>query len=101
MVISKEEAKQKILEYRAKRTGRFFSAQFIKKDGSYRFMTCRFSVRRWKTPEGIKELAGTGKQWDPKQQAIQVFDVNARGWRSISTDRLVKLIIDKQEYTVV
>lgn len=101
MIITKEEAKQKLLDYRASKKGHFFSAQFEKADKTYRFMTCRFSVRRWKTATGVQELTGTGKQWDPSVQAIQVWDVQKRAHRSISTDRLVKLKIDGQEYTVI
>lgn len=100
MEITKAQAKSKLLEYRDSKKGHFFSAKFQKTDGTFRHMTCRFAVRRWKTATGTKELPGT-RPWDPTSQAIPVWDAQLRAYRSISTDRLIALKIDGQEYTVV
>ena len=93
MYITKEEAKELLLQHRRVGKGRFFSAVFVKKDKTYRRMLGRFGVRKY--------LRGTGSQWDESHQALQLWDAHKRQYRSVSTDTLFKLRIDGVDYDVI
>lgn len=97
MTITKDEAKQLLLKFRKEGKGRFFSALFVKKDKSYRHMLGRFGVRKWKGGE----VKGTGQQWDEAHQAIQVWDAQKQEYRSISTERLIRMKLDGTVYEVM
>tara|TARA_R110000751_G_scaffold254510_1_gene354016 strand:+ start:394 stop:672 length:279 start_codon:yes stop_codon:yes gene_type:complete len=66
-------------------TGRIFSVQFVKKDGTMRDMVCRKGVRK-----GVK---GTGAGWG--QGALKplrtVFDMQKAAFRTIPIDRVVRV----------
>lgn len=75
--------------------GKYFSVDFIKKDGSLRSMTCQLGekeLHRGINP--IKHLA----------QYITVCEVNAQGktlFKNINTDTMRKLTISGSTYQVV
>ena len=71
--------------------GKIFSANFTKSDGSQRVMNCRVGVQ--------KDLKGLGLQYDRrKARNIIVWDMNAKGYRTIKTDRLKWIRIGGQKF---
>lgn len=63
------------------KTGKIFSANFTKKDGTERTMVCRTGVS--------KDLKGKGLGYDAKaKRNLIVFDMNKGDYRTISVDRL-------------
>ena len=80
-------------------TGKVFSANFIKKDGTERTMSCRTGV--------VKHVKGKGRNFDPiTANLIPVCDMNllAKGmeehsYRFISFDRLNWIQIEGEIYT--
>lgn len=72
-------------------TGKIFSANFTKADGSERTMSCRVGVQ--------KNLKGKGLQYDRrKARNLIVWDMNANGYRTIKTDRLNWIRIEGETY---
>lgn len=72
-------------------TGKIFSANFTKADGSERTMSCRVGVR--------KNLKGVGLKYDAsKAHNIVVWDMNANDYRTIKTDRLNWIKIEGEKY---
>ena len=72
-------------------TGKIFSANFTKADGSERTMSCRVGVQ--------KDLKGVGLQYDRrKARNLIVWDMNANGYRTIKTDRLNWIQIEGDKY---
>jgi len=72
-------------------TGKIFSANFTKADGSERTMSCRVGVQ--------KDLKGKGLQYDRrKARNLIVWDMNANGYRTIKTDRLNWIRIEGETY---
>lgn len=60
-----------------KTRGRFFSVEFLKKDGSPRKMVCRHGVRKY--------VNGTGMSYTPAKFGLMtVFDVQKKGYRMIN-----------------
>ena len=73
-------------------SGKIFSANFTKADGSERTMSCRVGVQ--------KDLKGKGLQYDRrKARNLIVWDMNANGYRTIKTDRLNWIRIEGDTYT--
>ena len=73
-------------------SGKIFSANFTKADGSQRTMSCRVGVQ--------KDLKGKGLQYDRrKARNLIVWDMNANGYRTIKTDRLNWIRIEGDTYT--
>ena len=73
--------------------GKIFSAGFTKKDGSFRVMNCRRGV--------VKHLKGGTLKFDPQEkQLIPVYDMNAKGYRSIPFDRLHWVQINGETITI-
>jgi len=71
--------------------GKVFSAIFIKKDGSERTMNCRTQVSK-----GVK---GVGLKFDPTNyNLVQVYDMNAKGFRFINLNTLKALQISGKAY---
>lgn len=60
--------------------GKFFSVQFIKKDGTIRNMTARIDVKK-----GVK---GTGHAVSLESMVMRVYDVQKRAFRSIPLNRI-------------
>ena len=72
-------------------TGKIFSANFTKADGSKRTMSCRVGVQ--------KNLKGVGLKYDrTKAHNLIVWDMNANGYRTIKTDRLNWIQIEGDKY---
>lgn len=73
--------------------GRVFGAEFIKKNGDYRKMTCRLNVKKY--------LKGGGRAYDPdKYNLVFVFDMANNGYRCIPIDRLQRITHNKEVYNV-
>ena len=72
-------------------SGKIFSANFTKADGTERTMSCRVGVQ--------KDLKGKGLQYDRrKARNLIVWDMNANGYRTIKTDRLNWIQIEGEKY---
>ena len=72
-------------------TGKIFSANFTKADGSERTMSCRVGVQ--------KDLKGKGLKYDRrKARNLVVWDMNANVYRTIKTDRLNWIQIEGERY---
>lgn len=68
--------------------GKFFSAEFIKKDGSVRFMLCRNGVK--------KGLKGGELKYNPRERGnAVVWDVKKSAYRTIPLSRVIKLKTNK------
>jgi len=72
-------------------SGKIFSANFTKADGSERVINCRVGVQ--------KNLKGVGIKYDTrKAHNLIVWDMNAEGYRTIKTDRLNWIRVQGAEY---
>ena len=72
-------------------SGKIFSANFTKANGSERVINCRVGVQ--------KNLKGVGIKYDTrKAHNLIVWDMNAEGYRTIKTDRLNWIRIQGKEY---
>ena len=72
-------------------SGRIFSANFTKADGTLRTMNCRVGVQ--------KNLKGVGMKYDTrKARNIIVWDMASNGYRTIKTDRLNWIQIQGNKY---
>ena len=60
--------------------GKFFTCFFVKKDGTLRKMTARVGVK--------KGLANTGFIREEKDNLVWVYDITAKGYRTINLDTL-------------
>jgi hypothetical protein len=88
--ITKRQAKNLIF----KTKGEFFSAQFIKKDGTLRDMVCRLGVTKY--------LKGGSLAFDPSERGlVVVFEMNVEGYRMINVNSLIQLKIAGQVYKIV
>ena len=68
----------------ASSNGRFFGCKFIKKDGTVRTMNARRGVKKHLKP------GGKPRNYSPAQHHnLIVWDRNAKGYRTINTDRLI------------
>ena len=66
------------------KSGRFFSAEFVKKDGSTRKILARTGVKKYVT--------GKGKAWSPSERGyVSVYDVQKKEYRLINTKTLTKI----------
>ena len=73
---------------------REFSCLFLKRDGSFREMRCKYGYRD-------ESLTGEGLKYDPKDfDLIIVWDVESAGYRSFHIGRLLELKLDGEEYTI-
>jgi len=69
--------------------GTFFSAKFIKRDGSTRVMLCRNGVK--------KGLKGGTLKYNPRERGnAVVWDLNKSAYRTIPLARVTKLKINKK-----
>ena len=75
-----------------KTKGTFFSAEFIKKDGSVRFMLCRNGVKK-----GLK--GGTLKYNARERGNAVVWDVKKSAYRTIPLDRVVSICANGLKYS--
>ena len=73
--------------------GRFFSAIFIKKDGTLRTMNCRLGVKKY--------LKGGELRFSPsKKGLVVVFDVDKKEYRMININTTQSLKVNGEEYYV-
>lgn len=71
--------------------GLFFTVEFIKKDGSTRLMNCRTGVKKYLSDNGKKI-----KLTSPIDNGIlRVYDLQAKGYRSINIDTIKKINYNK------
>jgi hypothetical protein len=64
--------------------GKFFSVEFIKKDNTIRKMNCRTGVKKYLVSNGRKI-----KTTAPLENGIlKVYDLGAKGYRSINIDTI-------------
>lgn len=74
-----------------KKSGRFFGAEFIKKDRTIRIMNARFAVKKY--------LKGSGLKFDPfKKGLMVVFDRTKKEYRMINKNTLVYITYAKVRY---
>ena len=73
--------------------GKVFSLQFVKKDGSQRVMNCRLGVSK-----GVK---GTGYQINNRIPVKRVFDMNAKGFRSINLSTISWIKTGGVKYDII
>ena len=70
-----------------------FSAEFVKKDGTLRHITCRLQVK--------KGVTGKGMAYSPaEKKLLTVFDMEKDGFRMIALDTIKKITIRGQEYKI-
>jgi hypothetical protein len=74
--------------------GRFFTAVFKKQDGSKRVMNGRTGVKRY-----LK--GGVNRVVKPSNSYITMFDVHARGYRTLNLATLEELHLNGAVYKVV
>ena len=60
--------------------GKFFTCFFVKKDGTLRKMTARVGVK--------KGLTNSGFVREEKENLVCVYDIAAKGYRTINLDTL-------------
>ena len=72
--------------------GKIFSLVFIKRStGTERHMTCRLGV--------TKHLRGGNRAYDPAQHnLLNVFDMDAKGYRSIPVEAIQRLSVGGQTF---
>lgn len=71
--------------------GLFFTVEFIKKDGTIRKMNCRTGVKKYLSNNGKKI-----KLSSPIDNGIlRVYDIHAKGYRSINLDTIKKINYNK------
>ena len=87
MKIKKNIAKEMIYNLR----GRFFSATFIKKDGSVRHMTCR---------TGVAKYVKGNKPSYSYDHLVRVWDSQVQDYRFINIDTLIGLRMNGESYYV-
>jgi hypothetical protein len=76
----------------AAQSGKFFAATFRKADGSMRRMLCRGGVKRY--------LKGGVNPHNAHPENVVVWDVQAKGYRTIPTTRLQSITFKGNTYHV-
>jgi len=71
--------------------GKFFSVAFRKKDDSIRLMNCRTGVKKY-----LK--GGENKVEAPGRPYVTVFDVQAKGYRTVNVDTIQSVKINGKIY---
>ncbi len=75
--------------------GRIFSVRFVKKDGSIRNMVCRKAVRK-----GVKGVREGWNARSAKGRPLRtVFDMNKAAFRTIPTDRILRVRVNGEVYS--
>jgi hypothetical protein len=64
--------------------GKFFTVNFIKKDGSLRVMNCRLGVK--------KHLKGGVSNLDAEKY-LTVYDMQAEGYRAVNLSTIVSVVV--------
>ena len=87
--INRNKAKELIKDSK----GKIFAATFTKKDGSHRLMNARLK----------KYISKTGRKAPYKAEKydlIPIYDMKAKGWRSLNLNTLLTLSINKNKYII-
>ena len=61
--------------------GKFFTVEFVKNDGSHRKMVARMGVK--------KGLVGAGRSKPLAENLVCVYDVQAKGYRTVNCDKVL------------
>ena len=89
MKISRDDVEQIIKSSK----GKFFSAIFIKKDGTLRTMNCRLGVKKY--------LKGGTLKFNPSNKGLVVVcDMQKKAYRMININTIQYLKIGRKEYHV-
>jgi hypothetical protein len=87
--IDKETAKELIFGTK----GKFFTVKFIKLDGSERVMNARLGVKKY--------LKGGTLKYNPEDfNYITVYDMGAKGYRTVNANTIQNLKIGNNEYVI-
>jgi len=87
--IDKETAKELIFGTK----GKFFTVKFIKLDGSERVMNARLGVKKY--------LKGGTLKYNPEEfNYITVYDMGAKGYRTVNANTIQNLKIGNNEYVI-
>jgi hypothetical protein len=79
------------LDLASLRSGKIFSVQFVKRDGSVRAMLARTGVK--------KHLKGGELKYNPAEcNKLVVWSFDSKGYRTINTDAILKLKHDGDMY---
>ena len=74
-------------------SGKFFTCEFIKKDGSNRVINCRTGVQKY--------TKGKGMSFDPMAKSLlSVYDIQKKGYRFINLSTLIWVQISGVKYWV-
>ena len=74
-------------------SGKIFTAQFIKKDGSRRLINCRTNVSKYTN--------GKGLNFDPiARNLLTVYDLKKKDYRFINLSTLISVKIGGKEYFI-
>jgi len=74
-------------------SGKIFTAQFIKKDGSRRLMNCRTNVKKFTN--------GKGLSFDPiARNLLPVYDLKVKDYRFINLSTLISVTIKGKKYFI-
>jgi len=74
-------------------TNKIFYVEFVKKDGTFREMKCRFDVK--------KHLKGGELAFDPEEKGLfVVFDMDSGGYRMINKTTIKKVKAEGQEIII-
>ena len=77
-----------------KRSGSFFGAKFVKKDGSVRIMNCRAGVK--------KHLKGGTLKFNPFEKGLLVvFDTHKKEYRMVNLNTLLEIHFGGVRYVFV
>lgn len=88
------ETRQTLLKLIENLNGKFFTVEFVKKDGTLRKMNCRTGVKKYLSNNGK-----TIKITRPIDNGIlRVFDVKKDAYRSINLDTVKKINLNKASY---
>lgn len=71
------------------KSGRVFTATFVKKDGTTRDMNCRLGV--------VKHLAGGESTTAHKDNLLTVYDMQSSGYRCINLDTVTDITISRNK----
>ena len=95
MEITREYLVAELNKLRERNASEVFTVSFIKRStGELRVMNCRFGVK--------KHLQGGELAYNPKEKnLLMVFDMQAKGYRSISLEGVESATINKVSYEVV
>lgn len=87
--ISKFEAYRLMID--TKNTGKIFTVTFIKRDGTIRKMNCRLGVKKDLSNNPNKRP----QNYNPDEHSLlSVYDMKAKGYRSIRLNTVIRLKID-------